>query len=235
MFFEPDFSYNNEIGIKGTLGSHRYTIAAFQIDWENVQVNDAAAAGGWRLVANGQDAESQGLEVELAGYFGEKLQYSFGYAHIEAEIKDAFAVTDIAYGAPVDIISTQAGDPLPSGPEDTITLALDYSHDAPILDDWQLRWHLNGFYRSETTSGLVSLVPGDPQPFEMDGFSVWDASLNLESNRKPISVSLYIENIGNERAETGGVDQNFAGPRAAYFFVGRPRTIGLRMNYSFGR
>lgn len=235
MFFEPDFSYNHEIGIKGTLGSHRYTIAAFQIDWENVQVNDAAAAGGWRLTANGEDAESRGLEVELTGYFGEKLRYSLGYAHIEAQIKDAFAITDIAYGAPVDIISTQAGDPLPSGPEDTLTFALDYSHDAPILDDWQLRWHVNGFYRSETTSGLVSLLPGDPQPFEIDGFAVWDASLNLQSNRKAVSISMYIENIGNERAETGGVDQNFAGPRAAYFFVGRPRTVGLRLNYSFGR
>ena len=56
-------------------------------------------------MANGEDAESKGFEVELTGYFGEKLQYSFGYAHIEAEIKDAFAVQEAgAFGVVLECI-----------------------------------------------------------------------------------------------------------------------------------
>jgi len=96
-----------------------------------------------------------------------------------------------------------------------------------------LRWHVNGVYRSDVQSGLLSLIPGDPQPFKIDSFSVWDASLNMY-NGDNINASLYIDNIFDELALTGGNDSQFTGPRGKSFFIGRPRTVGLRVKYAFG-
>ena len=197
LLYEPDQSENYEMGMKGTIGQTNYTVAVFNIDWKNLQINDGAAAGGYDLVANGTEARSRGLELELNGVVGDNFRYRFGYAYIDAEINDSFEVLDNFFGTIVPIISTTKGDPLPNTSENSISLSFDYSQPSPVLDNWNLRWHVNGAYRSDVQSGLVSLIPGDPQPFKIDGFSVWDVSLNMY-NGNNINASLYIDNIFDE-------------------------------------
>jgi outer membrane receptor protein involved in Fe transport len=233
LLYEPDQSENFEVGVKGTFGQANYTLAAYHIDWENLQINDAAAAGGYDLVANGTKARSRGIELELNGVIGDNFRYRFGYAYIDAQIDDSFEVLDNFFGTIAPIISTQKGDPLPNTSENSFSLSFDYSQPSPVFNNWNLRWHVNGAYRSDVQSGLVSLIPGDPQPFTVDAFSVWDASLNM-FNGENINASLYIDNIFDELALTGGSDAQRAGPRGKTFFIGRPRTVGLRVNYSFG-
>lgn len=233
LLYEPDESENLELGLKGGLGGHNYTVAIYNIAWNNPQVNDSAAAGGYDLVANGTKARSVGLEIELAGALIDDFQYGFGYSYIDAQIDDSFEVLDNFFGTMVPIIATQKGDPLPNTSEHSFSLSLDYHQPNPIWNDWSVRWHLNGSYRSEAQSGLVSLIPGDPQPYEIEGFSVWDASINFHSNGA-LGASLYVENIFDELASTGGIVSPRVGPRGRYFFVGRPRTIGLRLTYNFG-
>jgi outer membrane receptor protein involved in Fe transport len=233
LLYEPDLSENYELGLKGSFGTHNYTVALYHIDWKNLQVNDGAAAGGYDLVANGTKAISRGVELELSGRFGDQFRYGFAYSYIDAEIDDSFEVLDNFFGMTVPIISTSKGDPLPNTSEHSVSLSMDYTQARPIWNDWNVRWHLNGSYRSDVQSGLVSLIPGDPQPFVIDSFSLWDASVNVQ-NAGNTSVSLYIDNLTDERAVTGGIDSQFTGPRGKFFFVGRPRTVGLRVNYTFG-
>jgi len=230
LLYEPDTSENYEIGIKGNLAGQTYSLALYHIDWKNLQVNDASAAGGYDLVANGSEATSDGVELSINGQLLDGLRYSVSYAYIDAEISDSFEVTDNFFGDTAPIISAQEGDPLPNTYEHSYSLSLDYSH--ALASNWRMRWHLNGYYRDETLSGLVSLIPGDPQPFEIDAFSVWDASINVESG--PLQASFYVDNLTDARAVTGGLADARAGARGRYFFVGRPRTIGLRMSYAFG-
>jgi hypothetical protein len=45
---------------------------------------------------------------------------------------------------------------------------------------------------------------------------------------------LYVNNMFDSRAITGGVVGEREGPRGDYYFVGRPRTVGLQMTYAFG-
>jgi len=233
LLYEPDESENLELGLKGTVGNHTYTVAIFNIDWNNLQINDSAAAGGYDLVANGTKARSRGLELQVLGVIADNWQYSLGYAYIDAQIDDSFEVLDNFFGDIVPIISTQKGDPLPNTSESSFSVAFDYTQPNPVWNDWTVRWHVNGSYRGAAQSGLVSLIPGDPQPYEIDGFSVWDASVNLHDSEQ-ISASLYVENIFDELASTGGVVSPRVGPRGVYYFVGRPRTAGLRITYSFG-
>jgi outer membrane receptor protein involved in Fe transport len=210
LLYRPDQSENYELGMKGTLGQANYTIALYHIDWKNLQVNDSAAAGGYDLVANGTEARSRGVELELNGVIGDNFRYNFGYAYIDAQIDDSFEVLDNFFGTIVPIISTQKGDPLPNTSENSFSLSFDYTQPNPVFNNWTVRWHVNGAYRSDRQSGLVSLIPGDPQPFTVDGFSIWELAL------------------------TGGNNSQFVGPRGQTFFIGRPRTAGVRVTYSFG-
>jgi outer membrane receptor protein involved in Fe transport len=232
LLYEPDQSKNYEVGLKGKLGGQEYSLAAYHIEWENLQVNDSAAAGGYDLVANGTKARSDGVELEVYGALGQGFTYSFSYAYIDAQIDDSFEVLDNFFGEIVPIISTQKGDPLPNTSENSFSVALNYVHDVPALNDWSMAWHVNGSYRSDAQSGLVSLIPGDPQPFTIEGFSVWDASITLQNQN--LAASLYMDNVFDEEAITGGVASGNVGPRGKYFYVGRPRTVGVQLTYSFG-
>jgi len=71
----------------------------------------------------------------------------------------------------------------------------------------------------------------------IDGFSIWNGSVGLV-NKSGLSMSLYGQNLFNTLGITGGLDPGEAGPpptnaRAAHYFISRPRTIGLRLGYSF--
>jgi hypothetical protein len=44
---------------------------------------------------------------------------------------------------------------------------------------------------------------------------------------------LYIQNMFNNLGITGGQDRGAVGIRGEHFFVSRPRTIGVRVGYSF--
>jgi hypothetical protein len=100
-----------------------------------------------------------------------------------------------------------------------------------------LRYHLDGSYRSATYSRLLSTIPGAPAPFLIGGFSIWNGSIDL-MNAHGLSMSLYGQNLFNALGLTGGLDPGEAGPpltnaRAAHYYIGRPRTIGIRVGYKF--
>ena len=70
-------------------------------------------------------------------------------------------------------------------------------------------------YRSNVQSSLISSIT-DPQPFTVEGFSVVDTSLNF-TNETGTVISLYVDNIFDELAPTGGNATRFAGPRGQSF------------------
>lgn len=232
LLYQPDETKNYELGLKGRALGQTYSLAAYWIKWGNVQINGNSAAGGYGLVANGSRARSRGIEFELSGMPLPGLSYSVNYAYTDAQIDASFQVMDDYFGTPAPIISTQKGDPLPNSPKNSVSLSLGYEQPLPY-SGWGLLWHMNGSYRSAAQSSLVSLIPGNPEPFTIDGFSVWNASVTLHSDRH-YSAMLYMNNIGDSRAITGGVVGAREGPRGSYYFVGRPRTLGLQLTYSFG-
>lgn len=233
LLYQPDETKNYELGLKGRALGQTYSLAAYWIKWDNVQINGNSAAGGYGLVANGSRARSRGIEFELSGMMPlPGLSYSVNYAYTDAQINSSFQVVDDYFGTPAPIISTQKGDPLPNSPKNSVSLSLGYEEPLPY-SGWGLLWHVSGSYRSAAQSSLLSLIPGNPEPFTIDAFSVWNASVTLHSDRQ-YSAMLYMNNIGDSRAITGGVVGAREGPRGNYYFVGRPRTLGLQLTYSFG-
>ena len=233
LIYTPDKAKNFEVGAKGSLGAVNYTAALFYINWTNFQVDATAIASGAAIAVNGSKARSKGIELQLDGAITHEFTYQIGYSYADATVAQDFAVNDLNTSQQyVAIVTGKVGDPLPNAPKHSATLGLNYTQPAPMLDGWDLRWHVDGSYRSSTFSQLQSTDPSAPPPFKIDAFSLWGAAVNL-SNRRGLYTSLYAENIFNSLAVTGGQDRGAVGVRAEHFFVGRPRTVGLRVGYKF--
>lgn len=238
--YTPDKTKNYEAGAKGKFLGVNYTFDYFYINWNNFQLDTQAYAGGYSLAANGAKARSRGVELSLDGQITSQWDYQFGYTFTKAEVAQDFAIKDNlddGSGGFASIVTAKDGDALPNAPQHSATLGVNYSHAAPFLDDWKMRWHVNGSYRSSTLSRLVNTAPGARPPFEIQGFAVWDASIALVNNHG-LTTSLYGQNLFNALAVTGGLDAGEAGVgpggvRASHYFVGRPRTIGVRIGYKF--
>ncbi len=233
LTYAPDKSANYEIGVKGKVDGHVFTVAAFYIDWDSFQFDDFTPSQ-LGVVINGSAAHSQGVEFEVAGSLTEGLRYNIGYTYTDAEIDDSFVVADLpAYAlltgdAPVVSVIGNKGDRLPGVPKHSLSMVLDYT--MPVgSNGWDLNFHVNGSYRSSATSAFNPITQSGKTFYKIDGFSVWDASVTLESNAT-WSATLFIDNIGDEAGVTGGGPAPMLGLQN-FQFVTRPRTIGLRLSY----
>ena len=242
LVYQPDKSRNYEVGAKGTLfGSINYTADVFYIDWINFQLDTSSYYGGYPLSANGVKARSKGFELSLDGQIGTHFRYALGYTFTKAQVAENFQILDRLDDGTDNlaaIVSANSGFSLPNSPENSATLSLNYTHAAPqILEGWTARVHVDGNYRSSTYSRLLNTIPGAPPPFLIEGFSIWNAAIDL-TNTHGVDVGIYGQNLFNALGITGGIDPGEAGPpptnvRAAHYYISRPRTIGLRLGYKF--
>ncbi len=234
LTFEPDTATNWEIGLKGTLSENiNYSIAAFFIEWDKFQF-EFFTNPGFRTTLNGEEAETKGIELQLDGNVGEGLTYNIGYSFVDAELTKDFTAQDFLFGDAtpiVDIVAASDGDPLPSVPDHTFTFSLDYLQ--PLeMNNWSLIYHVDGKYASETQSMFNQNINFGRDFFEIDSYAVFNASIELESN-KNWSASLFMRNIGNEQNLSAGNTEAASGSTHQYFFSLRPRTIGLSLNYRY--
>ena len=229
QIYEADTVLNYELGIKGSTDSFSYTIAAFAVDWDNVQVNTASYWWGFYAVGNAEAASTSGLELELRGDLSEQLSYSLGYAYVNAELDSDF--TPPGYPGPV----ASAGTRLPGTPENTFTAALDYS--APIgAGDLEFVGRLAAYYQSDATNAA-----SDSARFaaELDGFALLDGHVGLAGDWW--TATLFAKNLTNEEGTTGLFKEEYMGtdPSQQYFgngaknFLTMPRTIGANLRISF--
>ncbi len=218
LTFQPDSAQNWEAGIKGNLNDRmQYTVAGFFIDWENPQI-DTFTPFGNPAVVNGAGARTMGFELEAYGTLGEKLRYTFGYAYTSAELTADFAAPDGSIGSD--------GDSLPGVPKNMASLTLDYSQPMTGGPFSSVNYHVNGFYRSKADSSFQGI-----RFFEIDGFSIWDASATFYASSESWSVTGFVDNVFNELGVTGGIPAARNGPVGQFYFVTRPRSYGIRFTY----
>ena len=239
--FTPDSTTNWEIGLKGSLTDNiNYSIAAYLVEWDNFQF-ESLVVNGFKVVLNGEQAETMGFEMELNGNLGEGLSYNIGYSYVDAEITEDFVISDYLAGTTGNffippfttgpVIAASDGDPLPSVPDHTFTFSIDYLQ--PLkMNNWALAYHVDGKYSSSTQSQFNQNINFGRDFFEIDSYAVFNASVALESNDN-WTASLFVRNIGNEQNLSAGNTAAAAGGVQSYFFSLRPRTIGLSFNYRY--
>jgi outer membrane receptor protein involved in Fe transport len=228
--FRSDSVQNYEIGVKGGSGKLRYTASLFRVDWDDPQLNTTSAWYGFYLAANGDEASTEGIELELEGYAADSFHYRLGYTYVNAELdKDFISPQTGSVVAP-------SGSSLPGAPKHTFSVLLDNTWE--LSGDMRLVAALNAYYQSDAEN-FVNQSSTINKSY--DAFTLLNVNMTLATDTW--SAMLYVRNLGDEEGASGGfpstwwsydtgVFENWYGNSNRQFIV-QPRTIGLKFGYRF--
>jgi iron complex outermembrane recepter protein len=220
LAYQPDKAYNTEIGIKGSWGrGSSYTFTLYNIEWKDPQIDAYTLVGGFEYVTNGNTARSRGVEGELTLPVSNSTKFELGYSYTDAILTSSFE-----RGIVPDLVGI-SGERLPGVSKEQVTAALEYA--VPINDSREFHARLDASYRSDFWTAL----PNSPTAVDLPGFALINARAGFGFG-SAWRVDAFVNNLTNQEAATA-VTTN-PGPihdRAEY--VGRPRTVGLALNYSF--
>jgi iron complex outermembrane receptor protein len=225
-YFKPDTVKNYEIGLKGTVGNWlRFSGDLYRMRWSDMQIQLFDYSGS-AYVANGGEAITRGVELELEARMGYGWSITLGYGYTDARTAEAFTILD--RGAV--ILSADDGDRLPYVPEQTLTFGANYTH--PISKEVTLQAYAGAAYRSDVTTQINASAAGYQQ---LGGFTTVNASASvlIDTNW---TARLYADNLTNiEGVSVAGPVLRTAdvSPNYREEYVMRPRTVGLSVTYRF--
>ncbi len=219
--YGADYLANHEVGWKTDWadGRLRWNGALFFEQWENFQF---AFLGGSGLteIQNAGDAEITGLETDFAFAATDRLTISGSATWLDAELTSA------------SIPDTVAGTRLPVSPELKANATARYEF---TLGNWEAFLQGSAVYQGDSTidirmteAGLIGTLP-----------DWWIVDLSAGIERDGTRMSLYIDNLFDERAITGrytecAIGTCGAAPDAIFYdVVAQPLTVGVRFGQSF--
>ncbi len=228
--FQSDSVTNYELGIKGGSDTFRYTASLFNVDWDDPQLNTTSQFYGFYLAANGDEANTSGIELELEGILADSFHYRIGYTYVKAELDKDFISPQTGN------VVAPSGSILPGAPENVFSISADNSWSLNSGMDLTLGFNAYSQSKSENFIDQNSELSERFGSFVLLGAT---ASLAAEN----WSAMLYVKNIGDESGSTGGfpvsywsydtgVFENWYGNGNRQFIV-QPRTIGLKLSYNF--
>ena len=228
--YEKDTVTNYEIGIKGGTDNLTYTLSAFYVDWQDPQLNTVTTWYAFYYAANGDEASTQGIELELDGYFTDNLHYHLGYTYVKAELDSDFVSPQTG-----DVVA-ESGFKLPGTPENVLSASLDGTWS--IGANWDMIGRVSAYYQDES-EGYINQDSLLNETY--DEFWLFNASLAFVSDNW--DITLYGKNLADEDGVTGsfpasdwsydtGVFEQWYG-NGNRQFISQPRTIGLNVGYRF--
>lgn len=227
---EPDTLLNYEIGAKGMLWGGRlgFDTAVFYMDWQDVQESLTVIAPvcncpGAALV-NGDSAS--GLGVDFAATLAPVEDLALGVTLGWNDLTMDTAVYTFPAGAP--ILLRDKGERFNYSPEWTVGMSADY--DFPLGGTGlEGRFSASANYTSRQIFSLYlfgtqrSSTAGEEMLFARTSFGI--------ESPQNWSASLYVDNLTNEEGPI--VLAPFASP--LWTPRTRPRTIGIQLEYHFGK
>jgi iron complex outermembrane receptor protein len=217
--FDPDYLWNYEVGLKSDFWEHRarVAIAAFYIDWQNLQVQLPGPFGPY--TGNAGSARSIGLEFEGSVFLTHDLELMTSFALTNAELTESVPTLI----QPSGVVGVSDGDALPGSAKFTMTNAIRYTHDLGEGRAFYARLdhqYVGGSYNSFTSQGA----------YRMGDYRLFNASIGFDFPMG-VGLSAYVKNIGDEDGATnvlfdslGGIPQAIRVP---------PRTFGVALSKTF--
>ncbi|MBN51115.1 MAG: hypothetical protein CMN85_16405 [Spongiibacteraceae bacterium] len=216
--YEPDEVKNYEVGVKSFWFDDRLSIdiAAFYIDWRDMQLVTADDKGTFKYLDNAGDAEIKGVELSLVLAPLDFLNTRSTITWLDARLAEDY---DPQNGRP----PAQAGDRLPGSPEWSLSNTINlnwYSH------KWQPSLTLVHRYEGESPSNLSfqDIKKGDYHLLDLR------ASLTFEK----FSISFFGKNLEDKRGVTAS--NNYAGTTGtilSHKYITPPRSYGVQLDYKF--
>jgi outer membrane receptor protein involved in Fe transport len=215
---------NYEVGLKGRWlnGNLTANLAAYYIDWSNIQVQANRVSDTLQFATNIGGAESYGLEFELLARPFAGLSLSFNGSINQAKVTDLTASEAAISGATV---GTRLASPHFQGA-------------ATARYDFALSGRANG-WAAVNVSHVGSFpnqfpnVPGRPTQVSptYDFTDAW-TNVNLYAGAivGDLNITAYVENLFNDSSVTYVHPEAFLDSRYARL---RPFTAGVRVGYAF--
>src|SRR5580698_9372644 len=217
--YQPDTVWNYELGAKLEFLDRKLSIdvAAYRIDWKNVQQSVDDPGCGYLFVANVGSARSKGVEAEINFKPVQSLLLSASGSYDHAEITSI----DVAFqGAG----TAQPGEAIPSVPHQKFNIGAEYTR--AFFADY------TGYMRLDW-SHLGNIPAGFTYNATRPAYSALEAAVGVRTGR--FDVSLYGHNLTN----SNGVLEIQEGALYGYGNVFQtevstpPRTIGLDLKMHF--
>jgi iron complex outermembrane receptor protein len=215
---------NYEVGLKGRWldGKLAANLAAYYIDWKNIQVQANRQSDSVQFATNVGRAASKGFEAEVtlapaAGWVlgvngslnrANVTELTAQEATISGAVDDARLASPHVQGSLFGTYSYAVGDRATG----FTSVQVQYVGSFP-----------NGFPNTPGKAGVRS-----PLYDNTDSYTYVNLQTGVSFNR--LSITLYGENLGNSRATTYIHPEAFVYSRYAIL---RPRTFGLRIGYDF--
>jgi iron complex outermembrane receptor protein len=237
--FDVDTVVNYEIGVKGTLKALRYTANLFYVDWSNPQLNTSTPSGFYFAVANGESAQTVGLETEFTWSLTADTSLTGGYTYVDAELTADFFTHDADYTTTgASRLQALDGDTLPGTAKNTLNLALTNNYD--LTSGLYLASRISYFYQSSSQNSILTEFEGDRFAETLPSFSLLNASFTVVADTW--TAGLAIKNITNEKGTTGTFTEEYMGGDGSFYnfsgtgqkdFITTPRTVTLYGSYFF--
>ncbi|WP_242915277.1 TonB-dependent receptor [Brevundimonas pishanensis] len=221
---ESDDLTNFEIGLKGRFfdGLVYANLAAYYIDWSNIQVQANRVSDSVQFATNIGKAESKGLEFEVRTFPLEGLSLgltgSIGSSKVTELSPEEAAISGAVLGAQL------------SSPKFQGAFNVDYRFALPNEMEGNVSMvvqHVGSY------PGLFPNVPGQPGVVQStyghtDEYQNVNASFAVAKN--DLTVGFYVENLFDDHSVTYVHPEAFLASR---FGTMRPRTFGVRVGYEF--
>lgn len=221
---DSDDLTNYEIGLKGRWLNGRLTtnLAAYWIDWENIQVQANRVSDSVQFATNIGKAVSRGLEFEIVALPADGLTVGVNGAFNEAEVTKL---------SPTEAAISGAGEGVRlASPRFQGSAFVNYAFDLTP----EARANVSAVaQRVGKFPGMFPYIPGRPGVLAPT-YAYTEAYTNVNATFAvafgQATAALYVENLFNSRKI------NYVHPEAfiaSRFAEQRPRTVGVRVGYDF--
>jgi len=228
--YQHDFVKSTELGGKFRLfnGQAQINVAAFHIEWDNVQFVESLPTCAFSYIANAATATSDGGEIQATARF-HGFTFNGNLAYDQAQYSKTALGPPRSDGKP-PVVLVNKGDNL-GVPDWTANAGLQYDTrvmDFPVYG--RVDFAYTGKYMRQTSAGTVAFNPTvTPNYINGNETHIWNARVGLYY--KDLEIAGYVKNLFDSREWI-----NLLEGTTQYGFTGNtvvPRVIGLQMNYRF--
>ena len=218
--FDPEFVTAYEVGYKADFLDSRLRLnaAAFYNDFSDLQVFSQVNDGSLPILIldNASDAESKGIEIDLAAVLSDEWTVSLNAAFIDSELKDF-----VSNNTGQDF----SGNKIAQTPETSISGVLSYERS--LWTGGTLKAQGSFAYKDD----LFFTTENNPLVGQ-EAYTLLNARFGYTSLSEFWSITAYINNLTDERYKTNVSD--IRDITASYVRTfGSPRTFGVEVSFDF--
>ncbi len=228
--FDPDKLKNYELGFKSRWLDSRLqaNLSLFHMVWNDFQTELSDPGPLFAtMVVNAGDAEINGAEIDVSFSPFDALDLGFNASFLDAQLTEDLVLPPDAGG--FEAVLALDGARLPISPELKYSAYAQYTSPRELFGGHVFA-RLQYSYNGDALNDLECNAPDCAPHQVMASYSIADAKIGIEGANGDWEVSLFVDNLTDERAEL----YKFEVPPGA-ITVNRPREYGVRFMKKWSR